>query len=96
MGFSFLQAGPTQECRPASGAEFLCGTCETDAEEEAEHSLGGWKGLYSGLRHTSSKCAAKHTLKRRFALAARKSQAGIPPFVGRRRVVRPRAVRRDA
>jgi hypothetical protein len=38
MGFSLLQAGPTQELRPASGAELSMQPCATDDEEDAE----GW------------------------------------------------------
>ena len=37
--------------------------CVRDAEEDAEPTAsGGWKGLFSGLRHTSSECAVQHAM----------------------------------
>ena len=67
-----------------------------DAEDGAEPSVGQAESSVLGPEaHVQGVCcAARH--ERRLEQAARKSQAGMPPFVERRRVVPPRAVRRDA
>ena len=52
--------------------------------------------LYSGLRHTSSKRAARYMVKAALLWQLGGVKQVYLAFVRRRRVVRPRAVRRDA
>ena len=46
-----------------SGVEVLCNQAQQMRETLRDAALGRGKVLYSGLRHTSSEHAAKHTVK---------------------------------
>jgi hypothetical protein len=96
MGFliPFGWAGPGSE-GPASVRNPLCSCTQSDRKAMRNEDRRGCKAPFSGLRHTSGKHAAKHTMIA-LGAAARKSQADMPPFVPRRRSVRPRVVRQGA
>ena len=63
-GFFMLWAGPMQECRQAEWSGALSAAMRNGCRRGCGTTASGrWKALFSGLRHTSSERAAKHTVK---------------------------------